>query len=197
MMLTETMTETTAGSERLTAADLYGFAAALKYVNARLAAAGERPLSMAGFRRHVYGPGDGLLQLEPLPLSMRARADGPDRSTGVIFTRRMLDEYLANRAHNAGYGVERVVTRPTADERAQVMGLAAALAYVNEALARRGASYGLPEGSMGYFRRRGMLAARPAGRAVAYTAADLDAFADALVARWGVEGSRDGRPRGG
>lgn len=167
----------------LTAADLFGFDDALAYVNTALEASGGRPLSVAGFRRHVYDGPDGIFQLEPIPLGMRSRDDGPDRATGLVFTRRMLDAYLADRPHNERYGAEQRVTRPTEAERAQVMGLGPALDYVNAALEAAGSKSRLSKDILGYRRRRGLVGHRMAGRVAAYTAADLDELTAALLAR--------------
>lgn len=167
----------------LTAADLFGFDDALAYVNAALSESGGRPLSVPGFRRHVYDGPNGIFQLEPIPLGMRSRDDGPDRATGVVFTRRMLDAYLADRPHNERYGAEQRVTRPTDAERAQVMGLGPALAYVNAALAAAGSSSRLTEDILGYRRRQGKVGYRMAGRVAAYTAADLDVLTAELLER--------------
>ena len=172
----------TTNDKQLTAADLFGFDDALAYVNAALSASGGRPLSVSGFRRHVYDGPDGIFQLEPIPLGTRSREDG-DRATGLVFTRRMLDAYLADRPHNERYRAEQRVTRPTEAERAQVMGLVQALDYVNAALAAAGSSSRLTEDILGYRRRQGKVGYRMAGRVAAYTAADLDALTAGMLAR--------------
>lgn len=183
--------EVTAEEAAVRLDDLYGLDEALAYVNERLG--GEKGLSMVGFKRHIYDDParpSSLFQLEPLPIGRREYARHV-KAAGLVFTRRMLDEYLANREHNARRGVERTVTRPTDAERAAVLGWAEALALINGRLAAEGLRPLHPRAFQSLY-RRGRLPVRTFSRRVAvYTTADLD---DALPAL--IDARRTRRPRG-
>jgi hypothetical protein len=178
--------------------DLYGFADALAYVNERLPA--DRRLSPPGFRRHVFDdparPGS-LFQLEPLALG-RTRGGHGDRAVARVFTRRMLDEYLANREANARRGVERRVTRPTDAERAAVLSWRPARARMNARLAANGVRWRVGEAAFLGWQARGVLPHRIVGRAAVYLAADVDEFTRTYLRRWrgSVRRPHAGRPMG-
>lgn len=173
----DAMEEVTEVTE-LTLGDLYNQAEALAYINAALVARGGRPLSRSGLRRHMYDdpaiPGT-LFQLEPIPVGRRDyRTAGDRRPTNIVFTRRMLEEYLAGRAENARPLSARRVTRPTPAELDQVMGHAEALALVNEYLAAVGSDYRLTESNFNIRRSRGQIPHKVLGRAAVYLKGDME-----------------------
>lgn len=187
--------------------DLYSLPEALAYVNEAAEATGSRPLTMVGFKRHVYD-NNGLYQLEPIRIGRRPGRPGERRETramGIVFTRRMLDEYLANReANRAAPGGERLVTRPTVAERRALMSWAEAHAQLNALLARRKTPLRVSEVSFNGYRSSGKLRSKIIGKVAVYTLADVEAFAAELarrarlqgrVARGRPVGARDGGPR--
>lgn len=181
--------------------DIYNMDEALEYINQRLAAEGGRPLSLPGLRRHIYDdparPGT-LFQLEPIPLGRRVY-DDYEKPLGLVFTRRMLDEYVANREHNARHGVARRVTRPTADELAAVLSPAEARARINEWLRRRGIKYRMTSATFNMRRHLGRIPHRVIGKVSVMTAADMDAVAHDVVrqlrGREQVQRGADRQPR--
>ena len=187
--------------------DLYSLPEALAYVNEAAEAAGGRPLTLVGFKRHVYD-NNGLFQLEPVRIGRRPGRPGERRETramGIVFTRRMLDEYLANReANRAAPGGARVVTRPTAAERRALMSWSEAHALLNALLARRKAPLRVSETSFNSYRSSGKLPSKVIGKVAVYTLGDVEAFAGELarrsrtaerISRGRPVGSRDAAPR--
>ena len=177
------------GDTQLRLEDFLSTAEAIEYVNARLAEAGEKPVSAATFRTHIHVP--QYAQLEPIRLGAREMEDGSRRDTLFAFTPRLLDEYLANRPMNRGrdlarrrrLGGGRVVARPTAAEAAQVLDAPAAVEYVNERIAAAGGSYTLTLAMLRYYRDMAKLAYRPLSPVQGvYLRRDLDALAEFLLA---------------
>ena len=168
-------------NDKLRLDDLLSTDEAVAYVNERLAAAGEPGVSAVGFRTHVHVP--QYAQLEPIRLGERVMDDGARRNTLIVFTRRLLDEYVANRAHNRRSGAVRLVARPTAEETAQVFDTPAAVEYVNERIVEQGGMYTLTPALARYYRNTGHLPHRAvSAMKLVYIRGDLDAFAEFLLA---------------
>lgn len=168
----------------ITPADVFGIDEALAYVNERLPE--ERRLSAPGFRRHVFDdparPGS-LFQLEPIALGQRVYADR-ERATALVFTRRMLDEYLSNRANNARRCAERVVTRPTGEERAALMGRGAARLWLNDWFSVRRLPFRISESSMNDYQATGRIPHKIIGQTAAFLTRDVEMFAHEFARQW-------------
>lgn len=164
-------------------ADVFGLDEALAYINERLP--GDLRLSVPGFKRHIHGEGKpgSLFQLEPIGLGKRVYAGGEAAMT-LVFTRRMLDEYLARRRANARRRAERVVTRPTEAERAALMGWTEARVWLNDWFIARRLPFRISASSMNAYRAKGRIPYRVVGKSAVYLARDIEAFAHVFARRW-------------
>lgn len=177
-------------------AELFGFDEALAYINSRLMEA--RRLSVPGFKRHIYDAEPGLFQLEPIRIGWR-EYDGGEGKQGkaytLVFTRRMLDEYVTNRETNARRRGARVVTRPTESERAALLGRAEARAWLNDWFIARRLPFRISSSSMNAYRALGRIPHRVIGNSAVYRTRDVEAFAHDFTRRWkGRLRPADGRP---
>lgn len=162
--------------------DVYGITSALEYVNARLAAEGLPTLTMVGFKRHMYDDPDrpgSLFQLEPIRLE--SWPDEAGRAQAVVFTRRMLDEYLAAREHNAARGVERIITRPTPAEAREFLSTAEAQALATRLLAERGVDVAVTSSALRHRGTTGELPRKVEGKTAVYTQTGIRALVDLLI----------------
>jgi hypothetical protein len=182
-------------ADRLELADVFGTEEALAYINERLPES-ER-LSLPGFKRHIFDDPNRegtLFQLEPLALGGRVYADG-DRASVLVFTRRMLDDYIANRPANARRRAERAVTRPTEHERAVLLGWPDVQTRLNNWFAARRLPFRISESAMSSYRVNGRIPFRRVGQSAVYLARDVDAFAHEFTRHWrGRLRAQAGRP---
>jgi hypothetical protein len=168
--------------------EVYDRTAALGYVNARLRQAGTREVSEGAFLKATHEVYERAFRLEPLRLGERPGGLGPDetRARVVVFTKRMLDEYVAGRL----VWLDEVV-RPSAAERATFLASADAVAWVNERWEARGIDYRVDDRLLAYHVRAGRLPVTLAGRVAVYRRDDLAALVEDVVAA----GGWDERPK--
>lgn len=182
-------------AERLELTDVFGTEEALAYINERLPES--KRLSLPGFKRHIFDDprrDKTLFQLEPIALGGRVYAAG-EKASVLVFTRRMLDDYIANREANARYRVERAVTRPTESERAALLGWPDAQTRLNTFFAARRLPFRISESAMSSYRVNGRIPFKRVGQSAVYLARDVDAFAHEFVRRWrGRLRAQAGRP---
>lgn len=178
--------------------DLFSRADALTYVNERLEAMGGSPIVDVTFNNHIYDRDVG--EIEPLVLGVRTGGFvSPARgeyAMQLLFTRRMLDEYVANRAYNhrARPGNKRV-TRPTKDEEDAFLAGQSALDYINEELAARRVNFEMSAPLLQYYRRIGRVPYRLVGKLLIYRVFDLERFVEDIAAAGGWDESKRGRKR--
>lgn len=178
--------------------DLFSRADALTYVNERLEAMGGSPIADVTFNNHIYDR--DVCEIEPLVLGTRTGGFvSPVRgeyAMQLLFTRRMLDEYVANRAsnHRARPGDKRV-TRPTKDEEDAFVAGQSALNYINEELALRKVDFEMSAPLLQYYRRIERIPCRLVGRLIIYRFLDLDRVVEEIAAGGGWSESKRGRKR--